>query len=300
MKLRIFTGAWGNYVDTFEKACAASLNWPKNREAIKDATWTIITDDPVRCYDIAKNCGVESVHAIQLKGEKHPTLEFSDALYDEMQQCIDEDATFLFALPDYVFGDGTVANMKALMYEKGLCIAVPNTRVLPETMDEFKRCHSNSELVSLAFNKKYQHQTWRESEVGKDTINSYYGGVCWKEIENGLIAVTHRLPSSYLCQFIQSDVEFFRKQLSFSAYDHVWPTKLIEEGRQRYVGSSDVAFIVEITEPDKNQSLTIPVSPQGPSVFFRSLPHHKLNHSVMTVFRKEPHFHENEQETKAP
>lgn len=89
MKLRIFTGCWGSYVDTFEKACAASLNWPKNREAIKDALWTIITDDPVRCYDIAKNCGVESVHAIQMKGEKHPTLEFSDALYEEMQKCIE-------------------------------------------------------------------------------------------------------------------------------------------------------------------------------------------------------------------
>lgn len=300
MKLRIFTGAWGSYVNTLDKACAASFRWPLNREAIKDSLWTIVTDDPERCYEIGKSCGDVAVHCIAMDSSKHPTLDFSQKLYDEMQACIDEDAVFLFALPDYVFGDGTIANLKGLMYEKNLCIAVPNTRVLPGAMDLFKHSHSNSELVSLAFRKDLQHQTWRDSEIGKDTINSYYGGVCWKEISEGLISVTHRLPSSYMCQFIQSDVEYFKKQLSFSAWDHTWPTKLIEEGRQRYVGSSDVAFIVEVTEPDKNQALTIPVSPKGPSVFFRSLPHHKLNHSVMTVFRKAPHIHENAQETKAP
>ncbi len=301
MKLRIFTGAWSSYVDTLDKACAQSLRWPQNREAIKGSEWTIVTNesDFDRVSEIRESCGITKGRNVPLDPNMHPTLSFSAALYEEMQTCINEDATFLFALPDYVFGDGTIAGMMACMYEKGLCIAVPNTRVLPEAMEMFKRPLTNPELVSLAFDKKYQHQTWRDSEVGKDTINSYYGGVCWKELKDGLYAVTHRLPSSYLCQFLQSDIDFFKKQLSFSAWDHVWPTKLIEEGRQRFIGSSDVAFITEITEPEKNQALTIPVSPKGPSVFFRSLEHHKLNHTVMTVFRKEP-FHENAQETKAP
>ncbi len=288
MNLRLFSGCWGSYINTFEKACAASLAWPQNKEAIRGANWNIVCDEKSveRVDEIRKRCGIIRGRNIILHAGQDPTVQFSGHLYEEMATCIREDATFLFCLPDYVFGDGTVANLKACMYEKGLWIAVPNTRVLPSAMEEFRRPLTNAELVTVAFDKTLIHQTWRDAEVGKDTIDSYYGGVCWKEIAPGLITVTHRLPSSYLCKFIQSDIDFFRKQLSFSAWDHTFPTQLIEQGRQRYVGSSDVAFIVEITEADKNNAIVTPVSPKGPSDFFRALPHNKSNQSMMTVMRK--------------
>jgi hypothetical protein len=286
LNLRLFTGAWGEYVDVLDKACAQSLRWPRNREAIKGSTWNIVTEKKnfERVDEIRASCGVTRGTNIAIHGAQDPTLQFSGYLYEEMRTCIQEKATFLFCLPDYVFGDGTIANLKASMTEPNLCLAVPNTRCLPSAMEHFIKPHTNAELVTLAF--KHCHQTWLESETGKDTINSYYGGVHWTEVEPGIMTVTHRLPSSYMCQFLDSDVEYFKKQLSFSAWDHCWPTKLIAQGRQRYIGSSDVAFITEITKPDRNTALTIPVSPQGPSAFFRSLPHHKVNLSVMTVFRK--------------
>lgn len=291
MNLRLYTGVWGKYIDTFERACAASLAWPQNKAAIKGANWNIVTEEKYfeRVNEIRARCGVIRGANIKLHSGQDPTQQFSGHLYEEMAACIREEATFLFCLPDYVFGDGTVANLKNCMTEKGLWLAVPNTRVLPSTMDVFNEPRTNAELVTIAFDKGFMHQTWRDAEIGKPTIDSYYGGVAWVDIGNGLIAVTHRLPSSYLCQFLPSDIEYFKKQLSFSAWDHQFPSELIEQGRQRYVGSSDVAFITEITEADKNCAIVTPVSPRGPTDFFRSLPHHKLNRNVMTIFRKSTH-----------
>lgn len=288
MNLRIFSGAWGSYINTFERGVAASLSWPRNKEAIRGATWTIVTEEKNfdRVKEIRERCGVFRGDLIALHSGQDPTTQFSGHLYKEMQVCIDQKATYLFALPDYVFGDGTVPNLMKLMVEPGLCLAVPNTRVLPSAMEYFLKPHTNAELVTLAFDKTLMHQTWREAEVGKDKINSYYGGVHWQEVEPGLITVMHRLPSSYMCQFLPSDIEFFRKQLSFSAWDHEWGSELIKQGRQRFISCSDIAFITEITEAEKNQALTIPVSPEGPSVYHRSLLHHKMNQNIISVFRK--------------
>ncbi len=288
MNLRLFTGCWGAYINTFENACAASLAWPQNKEAIKGANWNIVCDEKSqeRVDEIRLRCGITRGKNIILRPSQDPTLQFSGALYEEMAACIREDATFLFCLPDYVFGDGTVANLKAMMIEKGLCLAVPNTRVLPSSMEEFKQPRTNAELVTIAFDKSYMHQTWRDAEFGKPTSDTYYGGVLWQEIRPGLITVMHRLPSSYMCSFLESDVEYFKKQLSFSSWDHCWAAELVEQGRQRFIGSSDVAFITEITEADKNCAIVTPVSPKSPSDFFRNLLHNKINRNVSTVFRK--------------
>lgn len=291
MNLRIFTGAWSSYVDILERGCAASLNWPRNKDAIKGATWTIVTEEKNfgRVKEIRERCGVFRGETVALHSGQDYNFQFSGHLYQEMQTCINQDATFLFALPDYIFGDGTIANLKAMMVEPALCLAVPNTRVLPSAMEYFSKPHTNAELVTLAFDKTLMHQTWRDAEVGKDTINSFYGGVYWQEVEPGLMVGGHRLPSSYLCKFLQSDIEFFKKQLNFSAWDHVWGAALIEQGRQRFIASSDVAFITEITEADKNNAIVTPVSPKGCSDFFRTLLHNKINQNVSTVFRKSTH-----------
>lgn len=291
MNLRIFTGVWGPYIDTFERGVASSLVWPRNRAAIKGATWTICTEEKnfERVNEIRYRAGIVHGANHRIHGAQDPTLQFSGYLYEEMKRCIDQKSVFLFALPDYVFGDGTVENLKNLMTEPGLCLGVPSTRVLPSAMDRFQSPHTNSELVSLAFDRGYMHQTWRDCEVGKPEICSYYSGTHWFEVEPGLITVMHRLPSSYMAQFIESDINFFKGHTSFSAYDHTWPTKLIEEGRQRYIGSSDVAFITEITEANKNCALTLPVAPGGPSLYHRSLLHHRLNGNIMSVFRKAEH-----------
>jgi hypothetical protein len=288
VNLRLFTGVWGKYIDTFELACAQSLEWPSNKEAIKGSTWNIVCEPKheERVNAIRARCGVFRGQNIFLHNAQDFTHQFSGHLYEEMKKCVAENAVFLFCLPDYVFGDGTVQNLKALMTEPGLCLAVPNTRVLPSAMEAFKHRRTNAELVTIAFDRGYMHQTWRDAELGKDKINSFYGGVHWQEVAPDIITVMHRLPSSYMCSFLASDIEFFKTQSSFSAWDHTWPSKLLKEGRQRFIGSSDVAFITEVTDPDKNQALTLPISLEGPSAFYRSLPHHEINKNIMTVFRK--------------
>ncbi len=289
MSLRIFTGVWGSQIDLFDKACAESLSWPSNKAAIKGSTWNIATEEKnfARVKEIRERCGVFYGELIPIHSGQDAVTQFSGHLYREMKKCVEQKATFLFALPDWIFGDGTVENLKTMM-EPGLCLAVPNVRCLPSILndDKYERgCNlNNQELVTVAF--RNLHQTWKQAELGKPTINSFYGGVSWKQITNELAAVTHRLPSSFLCQFTDSDIEFFQTQGSFAAWDHAWPSKLIKEGRQRYISSSDLAFIVEVTEANKNLSPDLPLSPNGPTDFYRNLLHHQVNHNVVTVFRK--------------
>lgn len=301
MKLRLLSIFWGpKHYDLFKWACLKSLAYPRNKEALyaSDTIWNIFTDDeyfePLR--ELTKITFPGLRFEIRSTNDlRRYTDSTQSALVGQIEECLAAKAKFLFAPPDTIFGDGTVANLLKIGREDKTCVCVPHPRVLPDIQDAIRRQLAddgnfvpdrqtnidNVTLVDLAF--KYLHQSWTDAEVNHVRQNSHVGGVLWQRLDDVTISGRHYLPTHYLCDFTEQDLNYFKTQVSFGSFDHMWAGDiLIPQGRQRYVGSSDAAFICEVTEKEKNIP---PVWNGDPNQFWRNHVHNHHNKQVEFIFR---------------
>ena len=206
-----------------------------------------------------------------------------------MKQCIKEATPMLMATPDFIYGDGTIETMLQTslscggpnstphqeQQKQGICVSLCHLRTLPETLlalavykthNGDKRPQpgpSNQTLLHTAL--QHPHASWRLSESAEPNNACYYSGVFWRFLSRkesnipgaNLALVEHHMPSPFLVNFLPEDYAFFSlwkgvTPPAFGEWDHNWPTELIKAGRLRYIGSSDAATMVEITEKDKN------------------------------------------------
>ena len=309
--LRIYTALWGNrYIDLFEKTILKSLSWPRNKESIllEDYTWSFYTnkEDKEKISNLMKAAGFLNLEFRQImvptiekydqtslivtgyKEEKidnnhpHMGLILLKCFTTEIEECLKQNAKLLLAPPDSIFGDGTIHGILSCGSIDHSCVSVPHPRVVDSIFNDLKPL-TNSELVSLSF--KHLHKTWEEANVDLPMVNSYVGGVQWKKIKDDLYRVSHRLPTPYLLHFKPHDLDFFKQQICFGTIDHTWPTNLFGEERIRFVGSSDLAFIVEVTARCQNIPPKYPIAPNEPDRFWRNAYHNQIYRQVYMVFR---------------
>lgn len=300
----IFFGA--HYVELFKNACFRSLNWPLNQSALAGHKWHVYTK-PEHCETVKKLFeGKPYELVLHTIGESMrvagvgtvPTKQCDDGiillncLRNEIGNCIQTGSKVLFAPPDTIFGDGTVSNLLTLGQAPGTCVAVAHPRVLPGILEEIevlgatRGAVSNAQLVTLSLN--HAHDSWKFAEVGHEKSNSYVGGISWRRLSNGLISVTHRLPTAYLCDFNQSDWSWWWGMVSFGAFDHTWPgEQLVRQERLRYAGSSDACFICEVTDWDKNVPPEVNTAVPKDDSYWGDRVHHSMNRQFNVMFRGE-------------
>ena len=169
----------------------------------------------------------------------------SNFLIHILEECIENNAMFLVALPDFIFSDGSINNLVTLSDGKGVSISVAHPRVSIEELEKYGGVLNNNapDLVETAL--KFKHKTLLLADELKDN-NSSKMGVATRDIPNGL-AVIHNLPAVFLCNPNKEDVSFFKRRHSFNIIDKVWPHFLFRQSRLKVVTSSDIAFIIELT-----------------------------------------------------
>lgn len=290
MSLQILSCVWGsNHIDLFRRTALESLSWDKNKKALVEAQaiWNIITDQVDTMKELTKDLPEPLYPIVNIRSiDQHRDYidQVQSASLWQMERSIEAKDKVLLAPPDTIFGDGTIANLLAAGSDEGSVVVVPHARVLPtilDHMDSFFLPVDNAPLVTLAW--EYLHDSWVHAERGHANQSSYVGGVEWWKVGN-IIQGTHRLPSPYLIQFTKEDLMYFQSAISFGHFDHMWPGDiLIPRGRQRYLGSSDAAFIVEITEADKNVPPIIENQPK--TGFWRDNLHNKNNAQIIFTFR---------------
>lgn len=297
MNIEIMTIAWGEkHLEMWRNSCLKSLSFPKNKRALcgRNVVWNFFTED--KYFDHVERCIDASLPEVTVKCRSKTDLRnYIDPVQAAaillIENCIKKEKRLIMAPPDTIWGDGSVEGIVKVGRERGTCVVVPHIRVLPSIMSEGITPYlSNAELVALAFKKdengkyEYMHRSWTDAEVGHPLQNSFVGGVDWQKIDEGLYEVRHRLPTVYLADFLEEDLNYFKSAISFGGWDHTWPGDvLMRKGRQRFVGSSDIAFMAEITEMDKN----VPPLWQGsPDDFWRHHYHNEHNKMVSAVFRE--------------
>lgn len=293
----IYTVVWGSYVDWFRRALIPSLAWPQNKAALShpETRWHIYgdLDDTQRIYEATSL--VLPPHQVELKPKVMDKGQVSllGSLMQTMRRCIDEKKPMLTAPPDTIFSEGSISALLEYGEAPDTCVAVPHPRVLPGLMSELtKEPISNSKLVSLAL-EKYPHPAWTTANIELSISGTFVGGLAWQKLEPNLYAVQHRLPTVYLANFNEEDRKFFSKPYKqvppqYGMWDHEWPgVVLIPTERQRTIGSSDIAFIVECTEHFKNVPTQRLVNPENPTAFHRDEYHNKVNAMYYSCFRGE-------------
>ena len=303
--IRIFTPVWGSkYIEWFEKALCGSLLWPKNFEVIKHAKWSILCHHSEfhQVAEIAsKVLPPEQIETMEVNGpmedlNRWKGIRMNEGVVSAMKKCVDQDSLFLMATTDFIYGDGTLANMIKEASVRRSCISMAHFRVHPTILPELNAPLSNYELVSLS--RKHPHMSWTESEWLKNPSGSPVGGITWRDEGNGIHSVRHRMPSPYLCNITQEDVNFMatqndEKMAAFGAFDHDWPAELIKQERFRLILSSDQAFMGEVTSPGDNCPTLRVVNPNEPDAFWHDHDehnrlHHQMNRQFISCFRGAP------------
>lgn len=282
----------------FERACLKSLCWPKNKASIQNATWCIFTkvaDEP-KVRELAGRAGCSHIQiayipdSIQGNSPQMGAI-LLQCLFQMIDLCLKDGSQMLTAPPDTIFSEGTIEAMLRVGAFGHSCVAVPHPRVSPSIFGQIKdQPLSGAELVSLTL--KHGHKAWSEAEIGHERQSSFVGGIAWQKIGDKLYAVQHRLPTIYLANFIASDYAFFQKphdglNPTYGAWDHVWPSELIKTERQRTIGSSDAAFILEVTKDDLNIPPQAGINPHEPDSFWRSEHHNSINRQFCYIMRSE-------------
>lgn len=299
--LRIFTPVFGKrHIDLLSRALGRSLLWPKNFETIKDAKWILF---------IHKN-EFEQVMGIATKvlpSHQIETIEFDGSLEEltkargilmcqafakTIRGCIRENTRLLVSTADFIWADGTLANMLTLSEQTNTCVSLPHPRVLPSILDHIDSSKNSFDLVTLMM--KHPHRSWVNSEYGKH-FATYKGGILWRRSGAGVLALQHRMPSPYMLNFTKDDIDYFtasndNKIAAWGAIDHDWASHLCETQRWRMILSSDIGFMAEVTSENDNLPPQSPCDMKNPDDFWTQdrtthLLHHRLNRQFIATFR---------------
>lgn len=295
--LNVGCAVWGpTHFNWLKTVAMRSWAWPKNKDALQGSILSILTLEEQK---------EEIEIAARDSGIKFKDIEFTfigDALKEnphiggalmkewfirEGNKCLTYNRQFLTAPPDTIFGDGSIWNMLELARFRDVVVLAAHMRVIPNIIEHVsvERPLTNAGLVSLAM--KYQHRTWSEAESGPMS-NSYVGGITWQYLDENLWALNHRLPTPYLINFTPEDLVYFKNQIHYGVIDHAWPGDvLVPAQRQRLIGATDCAFMVEITPENANIPPVEHTREDTPDAFWRDGAHNRANRMTTIIVRGE-------------
>jgi len=312
--VRAFSCFWGDkhVKEIFPEVLVRSLCWPLNKAALQGSTWEIWTKekDFAVVADIAKDVGMDIVlnDATPFIDKLHTHyLSDSGVMMNQMwklfiKKCLDLGARGLTLPPDTIFGGESIPNILMAGEQPDSVVFVLHMRVLPHitgALDKLRNRFgplasvSNAKLVTLALQNA--HRSWVEAEAGGDRINSFVGGIHWKTRASGLVAAQHHLMTPYLINFTKVDYDFFNRETKppewpvvYGTIDHTYPaTCVFPLTRARVLGSSDDAFMAEVTEPESNVPPLDGYSKNEPDKFWRNELHNLIFKQFVVSIRGE-------------
>ncbi len=277
-KIRLLSVVYGErYLDLFQRACLRSLWQPGNLPALLSADREIehlvvtpsdqfTVEIPGHVEDIGRYAIKQVWYGDEAKAHQRGTLEW-------MKMCAADGSLAMGANPDWFFADGSVANMVNYLQDRDLAVAGLYARVNDgmflghidfryDTFSDDKGVFnvSPSELVNLAM-LNYPHYCLSHADVSKEQNHSAHSGVFVQPISPGLWSMSLRVPNVILASVTKDDCWEYTEHMAQHKsgwWDWVWPTKLIEHGRLKFLQSSDLFFMVDLTKPDVNHPIVEP------------------------------------------
>ncbi len=283
--IRFFVLAYGEeFVNLYEKIALRSLLQSENR--INDAIVSIYSDGASlnRLADLSQPLGLVEGTVIVPQSDSNDTQR--EAFIREIKLCVEQKSTMVVVSPDNFWGNGSLRNGLNILAHQNACLAIPHIRV-----DQAKFLEalptgevSNDQLMKLSM--ETIHGSWLAADATQEKTNSYFTGISIARITENLFAVTHLQPTCFICNFTAEDYEFFVMHPTGRAlFDQYWPSELVKSGRYRVIGSSDAAFIAELTPSDSHHTNLTMRDPRNHSRFVETKFHTEANRNVVSIWR---------------
>lgn len=201
-------------------------------------------------YDVAVPSLTHDIDLLGAEGweVEHSVYEnFMEMLRIETMNCEDRSAYFFMAPPDVIWSKWSLYNLAGMIEHLNCGISVPHFRVA----SDFRCLYpiESQDLLSQAMAQA--HSTFLESF---DTApeNQCHFGYSLRWVNRNILTMRHNIPSIAMIKLNQFDYEAFEEYAKHidpvTQWDRAFINKLIIEGRFKIVGSSDMAFCVELTE----------------------------------------------------
>lgn len=260
------------------------LRQPLNGAAAEGIQWSIYTNH--ESAEVLRELMVGIPFEINLTDVSGGTSAvLHRCLIEEAKKCLAMGATLVMAPPDSFWGDGSLPNLIAVAGNRAdLCVAAPHVRVeqLPFLDKLPDGILTNAQLVT--FSLSVLHRVWRECDPDQPMLNTAFSGHTLRKLPvPGHYSVCHMIPTPYLARFTQADIDFLQAS-SPDSWDHRWPLLLVEQERQRVIGSSDGFFLAELTNPDTHFPPMVP-RVEHEDFFNAAASHTKVNRNMISIWR---------------
>jgi len=300
----VYTRVWGKFINYYDFILMRSLFQSGNLLALLEDGYRVTLSVHILKSDVDEVNNIIYKYKNKLI-DRHSNLLIIDVLqYDNVinikeyslinniKKCISIPSPCIMAAPDTFFGNFSLLNIIKINMGRNLCIAALHFRVNDVEFLELLDKNVNDEkipnprLVTLALLSP--HQTLRDSFIEKENC-SFLTGLTVVRISNKSYAATFRAPTIYLANYNLDDLKYFssRPYTANTDYDHEWPTNLMVEGRYKCIGSSDVFFAAELTEPKSH--ILIHNSEVGNDEHDHSVLHKELHRNFLVIVTSSEH-----------
>jgi hypothetical protein len=317
VRLRLSALAWGWGIDDLEAFAIPSLLQPENLPWLLDrgfdVVFTVYTIDReverVRAvFDAALEKAGRRAGELQLRFERMTPSDDARATAAafkrhwyllETSAAIAEHAPMMVVTADHFYGNGSLRNLAEYCKKPDVVAAVLYLRV---KRDEFvdllaryravreERPVSNAQLVDMAL--RCQIEGHALSNVDVDRNAAFKTSAAIRHISENVLGIIQHIPTPIMFWPRSSDVGFLDVIGAgrFGAFDHLWALKLMAERRWRFLASSDICFVVELTPRDVERDAHAYEPEDGhlyDESFFFTLPHTVRNEMVVGTMRRE-------------
>lgn len=294
--LQLFIPVWGDYLSLLERYALPSLLWPGNLPSLPV---NIFVEAFTRSADAGR---LREILTVAFAGL--PNVEINVSAHDgrsvdraawAMQAGVaragERSCRMLMVMPDTIFGNGSIGNLWRYAAGKNVSVAAGHLRVnapdFTQARPELTASSplANDALVDLAW--RFAHQSSAASWTNAANATGF-GGIALTRLTPSLVTMVHYLPTVYLASFTAEDLEYFRRTYDFSAWDHDWPKRLVNgngNSRLRVLGSSDLFFALELTDPNRNLVTVAPGSAGNENYQHTELPHCAVCGNFVTALR---------------
>jgi hypothetical protein len=180
-------------------------------------------------------------------------IGFNENIWERVKAAVSQDSYIAIIAPDNVFARGSLYNAYMMARHKDTSIAIAHPRVNCHSfIKEFPagKVFEKRELVSIAMRPDMMHGAFANAFDDNDA-NITEHGISIRKITDKHYAVVHAIPSPMIFHLNSSDVDYL-KSAGYGNIDRGLSKRLYDEQRIKLVGSSDIAFFIELTRPETN------------------------------------------------
>ena len=219
MKIRVFTVAWGECEDTYRRLCLPSVSEDFGRLRAEG-------------------------HEVKEKLFTDKDSNIAELFHESLKKCIEKDEYLFLLMPDTVWGRGSVYNIVKYGIGQNACVLLPHLRAIKEEWELEMPCDIKHLVDELW---RVPHQTTILADVRRRLNGSTTRQALWDM--GSFTLCNHYYPTVYFMKPNEAMDKWWEgrdKRHGWINYDTNFLDHVVKEQNYRVIGSSEVAFCVEL------------------------------------------------------